>query len=72
VLERSAQYAADFAEVRDYGGAVSLRSGEQTATALFHTVAPGSNTSRTQSFASDHQLVWRPWAGTIRWLHTTV
>ena len=36
----SAEYAADFAEVRDYGGAVSLRSDEQTATALFHTVAP--------------------------------
>ena len=36
----SAKYAADFAEVRDYGGAVSLRSPEQTATALFHTVAP--------------------------------
>ena len=36
----SAEYAAEFAEVRDYGGAVSLRSDEQTATALFHTVAP--------------------------------
>jgi hypothetical protein len=36
----SADYAADFAEVRDYGGAVSLRSDQQTATALFHTVAP--------------------------------
>jgi hypothetical protein len=36
----SADYAADFAEVRDYGGAVSLRSDDQTATALFHTVAP--------------------------------
>ena len=36
----SAKYAADFAEVRDYGGAVSLRSPAQTATALFHTVAP--------------------------------
>jgi hypothetical protein len=36
----SAQYAADFAEVRDYGGAVSLRSEAQTATALFHTIAP--------------------------------
>jgi hypothetical protein len=36
----SADYAADFAEVRDSGGAVSLRSDDQTATALFHTVAP--------------------------------
>jgi hypothetical protein len=38
----SAQYAADFAEVRDYGRAdpLSLRTSEQTATALFHTVAP--------------------------------
>jgi len=36
----SAEYAAEFAEVRDYGGVVSLRSDEQTATALFHTVAP--------------------------------
>jgi len=36
----SDQYAADFAEVRDYGGTVSLRTDEQTATALFHTVAP--------------------------------
>jgi hypothetical protein len=36
----SADYATDFAEVRDYGGAVSLRTDEQTATALFHTVAP--------------------------------
>ena len=36
----SATYAADFAEVRDYGGAASLRTAEQTATALFHTVAP--------------------------------
>ena len=38
----SDQYAADFAEVRDYGGRrSSLRSPhEQTATALFHTVAP--------------------------------
>ena len=36
----SAEYAAEFAEVRDYGGAVSLRTPEQTATALFHTVAP--------------------------------
>ena len=36
----SAEYAADFAEVRDFGGAVSMRSDAQTATALFHTVAP--------------------------------
>lgn len=36
----SAEYAAEFAEVRDYGGAISLRTPEQTATALFHTVAP--------------------------------
>ena len=36
----SAQYAADFAAVRDYGGTISLRTDEQTATALFHTVAP--------------------------------
>jgi hypothetical protein len=42
----SAQYAADFAEVRDYGALESvgnfvlLRSPEQTATALFHTIAP--------------------------------
>jgi hypothetical protein len=36
----SPEYAAEFAEVRDYGGAVSLRSDEQTDTALFHTVAP--------------------------------
>lgn len=36
----SDRYAADFAEVRDYGGTVSLRTDEQTATALFHTVAP--------------------------------
>ena len=36
----SAEYAAEFAEVRDYGGAVSARTPEQTATALFHTVAP--------------------------------
>jgi hypothetical protein len=36
----SAQYAADFAEVRDFGGAVSQRTPEQTATALFHTIAP--------------------------------
>ena len=39
----SAEYAADFAEVRDYGGASRrLRAAhpEQTATALFHTVAP--------------------------------
>ena len=31
----SATYAADFAEVRDFGGTVSQRSLEQTATALF-------------------------------------
>ena len=37
----SAQYAADFAEVRDYGALdASLRKPEQTDTALFHTVAP--------------------------------
>ncbi len=37
----SAQYAADFAEVRDYGAANSMhRSQAQTDTALFHTVAP--------------------------------
>jgi hypothetical protein len=36
----SAAYAAEFAEVRDYGGTVSLRTDAQTATALFHTVAP--------------------------------
>jgi hypothetical protein len=37
----SARYAADFAEVRDYGrDTMSLRTDEQTATALFHTVAP--------------------------------
>ena len=42
----SAQYAAEFAEVRDYGAAASVgdfvlqRTPEQTATALFHTVAP--------------------------------
>ena len=36
----SVEYAAEFAEVRDYGGAVSERTPEQTATALFHTVAP--------------------------------
>jgi len=37
----SAQYAADFAEVRDYGRApVSLRTQDQTDTALFHTIAP--------------------------------
>jgi hypothetical protein len=38
----SAQYAAEFAEVRDYGRAdpLSSRTPEQTATALFHTVAP--------------------------------
>jgi hypothetical protein len=42
----SAEYAADFAEVRDYGAAASVgdfvlkRTPEQTATALFHTVAP--------------------------------
>ena len=37
----SAQYAADFATVRDYGrDTMSLRTPEQTATALFHTVAP--------------------------------
>ena len=40
------QYAADFAEVRDYGALESVgdfvlrRTPEQTATALFHTVAP--------------------------------
>jgi hypothetical protein len=31
----SATYAADFSEVRDFGGTVSQRSAEQTATALF-------------------------------------
>jgi hypothetical protein len=31
----SATYAAEFAEVRDFGGTVSMRSAEQTATALF-------------------------------------
>ena len=42
----SAQYAAEFAEVRDYGAAESVgdfilqRSPEQTATALFHTISP--------------------------------
>ena len=42
----SAEYAADFAEVRDFGAAASVgafvlqRTPEQTATALFHTVAP--------------------------------
>ena len=42
----SAQYAAEFAEVRDYGAATSVgdfvlqRTPEQTATALFHTIAP--------------------------------
>lgn len=36
----SPEYAAEFAEVRDFGGTVSMRSEEQTATALFHTVAP--------------------------------
>lgn len=42
----SAEYAADFAEVRDFGAASSVgdfvlqRTPEQTATALFHTVAP--------------------------------
>ena len=42
----SAQYAAEFAEVRDYGAAASVgdfvlqRTPEQTATALFHTIAP--------------------------------
>jgi hypothetical protein len=38
----SARYAAEFAEVRDYGRAEpqSQRTPEQTATALFHTVAP--------------------------------
>ena len=36
----SAQYAADFAEVRDYGGTVSQRTQAQTDTALFHTVSP--------------------------------
>lgn len=36
----SPEYAAEFAEVRDFGGTVTMRSEEQTATALFHTVAP--------------------------------
>ncbi len=38
----SPEYAADFAEVRDFGRSEpeSLRTPEQTATALFHTVAP--------------------------------
>jgi hypothetical protein len=37
----SAQYAAEFAEVRDFGSATSThRSQAQTDTALFHTVAP--------------------------------
>jgi hypothetical protein len=36
----SAQYTADFTEVLDYGGTTSLRTDDQTATALFHTVAP--------------------------------
>jgi hypothetical protein len=36
----SAEYAAEFAEVRDFGGTVSMRTPDQTATALFHTVAP--------------------------------
>jgi hypothetical protein len=31
----SARYAEEFAEARDFGGTVSLRSAEQTATALF-------------------------------------
>lgn len=31
----SPEYAADFAEVRDYGGTISSRTPEQTATALF-------------------------------------
>ena len=33
----SVQYATEFAEVRDYGGTTSLRTTEQTATALFYT-----------------------------------
>ena len=36
----SAAYAADFAEVRDYGGTTSLRTPEQTATALFWNANP--------------------------------
>ena len=41
-----AQYAADFAEVRDYGALESVgpfilqRTPDQTATALFHTISP--------------------------------
>ena len=36
----SAAYAAEFAEVRDYGGTSSLRTPEQTATALFWNTNP--------------------------------
>jgi hypothetical protein len=36
----SARYAAEFAEVRDYGGSDSLRSPEQTATARFWNANP--------------------------------
>ena len=32
----STEYATDFAEVRDFGGTVSMRSPEQTATAPFY------------------------------------
>ncbi len=34
----STEYATDFAEVRDFGGTVSMRTPEQTATALFYNV----------------------------------
>jgi hypothetical protein len=36
----SPEYAADFAEVRDYGGTTSLRSRDQTDTAVFWSASP--------------------------------
>ncbi|HEY6087685.1 MAG TPA: vanadium-dependent haloperoxidase, partial [Burkholderiaceae bacterium] len=52
----SGRYAADFEEVKAYGGAVStVRTAEQLETALFHTAPPGRNIpTNLQQFATSY------------------
>ena len=52
----SAHYAADFDEVKAFGGAVSaLRTAEQTEVARFHTAPPPRNIpTNLQQFATSH------------------
>ena len=52
----SAQYAADFDEVKAFGGAVStVRTAEQTEVARFHTAPPPSNMpTNLQQFATSN------------------